>query len=198
MIRGSLRLSWAIKKGVRKEGQLALQNQCLFSRNSSIIKELLVDRHSRALTAIEPLCHGELPSSCPSRRFLSLRYRIPMVDTDVLLHLLSLSGTPCKHTRGMQQCQEVCRYALRLWTSAVRDHPHGAPHGPPKRLEEEASSHEAVPARTRRVHPPAAWSRPRGNADPAPAVPRSAGGYPGCSVASLHPVQDIADHRPAR
>src|SRR5262249_29799050 len=40
LIRGSLRLSWAIKKGVRKEGRLAPQNQCLFSRNSSIIKEL--------------------------------------------------------------------------------------------------------------------------------------------------------------
>ena len=60
---------------------MALQNQCLFSRNSSIIKELLVDRHSRELTAIEPLCHCELPSSCPSRRFLSLRYRIPDITT---------------------------------------------------------------------------------------------------------------------
>ena len=34
-----------------------------------VIKELLFDRHSRELTAIEPLSHGELPSSCPSRRF---------------------------------------------------------------------------------------------------------------------------------
>src|SRR5262245_59607666 len=40
LICGSLRLSWAIKKGVRKEGRLSLQNQCLFSRNSSITKEL--------------------------------------------------------------------------------------------------------------------------------------------------------------
>src|SRR4029450_9650641 len=79
LIRGSLRLSWAIKKGVRKEGQLVLQNPCLFLQNSSLIKEHIFDRHSRELTAIEPLCHGELPSSYPSRRFLSIRYRIPNV-----------------------------------------------------------------------------------------------------------------------
>src|SRR5262245_42547298 len=92
--------------------------QILALGSSPTVSELLFDRHSRELPAIEPLCHGELPSSCPSRRFLSVRYRTPNFRLlhRLLTQIARLVETNALHT-VTRQVVEAARESLVIGTA---------------------------------------------------------------------------------